>query len=79
MIAGIFFAERIGYGKKTQTNCGVIIMANGLNDLLENNQEVNRYFSSLPANVKNAVSGSGQDICSLEDLLRCVRNLTGSC
>ncbi|NLJ32170.1 MAG: hypothetical protein GX424_11305 [Clostridiales bacterium] len=54
-------------------------MANGLNDLLENNQEVNRYFSSLPANVKNAVSGSGQDICSLEDLLRCVRNLTGSC
>lgn len=54
-------------------------MANGLNDLLENNQEVSRYFSSLPASVQNAVSGSGQDICSLEDLLRYVKSITGSC
>lgn len=54
-------------------------MANGLNDLLENNQEVSRYFSSLPAGVQNAVSGCGEDICSLEDLLRYVKSITGSC
>jgi len=57
----------------------VIDMANGLNDLLENNSEVNQYFSSLPNNVQSAVLGCGEQICSLEDLLRSVKNFMGSC
>lgn len=63
----------------SQTICGVIEMANGLSDLLASNAEVNQYFASLPANVQNAVSGSGEDICTLEDLLRCIKGITGSC
>lgn len=54
-------------------------MTNGLADLLENNSEVNRYFQSLPENVQNAVSDSGEQICSLEDLLRCVKDQIGTC
>lgn len=63
----------------SQTICGVIEMANGLSDLLASNAEVNQYFESLPANVQNAVSSCGEDICSLEDLLRCIKGITGSC
>lgn len=77
--AGIFPPFGIVSRKSRKLIPGVIQMANGLNDLLENNQEVSRYFSSLPASVQNAVSGSGQDICSLEDLLRYVKSITGSC
>lgn len=54
-------------------------MADGLNDLLENDQEVSRYYSLLPGNVQNAVSGCGEQICSLEDLMRCIKNFTGTC
>lgn len=77
--AGILSPFGIVSRKSRKLTPGVIQMANGLNDLLENNQEVSRYFSSLPASVQNAVSGSGQDICSLEDLLRYVKSITGSC
>jgi hypothetical protein len=54
-------------------------MAQNLNDLLQNNSEVSEYFSSLPANVQNECTISSGDICSLEDLLRCIKGITGSC
>lgn len=54
-------------------------MAENLNDLLQNNAEVSQYYSSLPANVQSAVSSCGQEICSLEDLLRCIKGITGTC
>jgi hypothetical protein len=54
-------------------------MASNLNDLLQNNSEVSQYFSSLPANVQNACTINGQEISSLEDLLRCIKSITGSC
>jgi len=57
----------------------VDIMASNLNDLLQNNSEVSQYFSSLPANVQNACTINGQEISSLEDLLRCIKSITGSC
>lgn len=54
-------------------------MANGLSDLLASNTDVNQYFASLPANVQNAVSSCGEDICTLEDLLRCIKGVCGTC
>ena len=54
-------------------------MANSLTDLLASNSEVNQYFQSLPESVQNAVSGCGEEICTLEDLLRCIKGITGSC
>lgn len=63
----------------SQTIREVTEMANNLNDLLASNAEVNQYFSSLPANVQNAVSGCGEEISTLEDLLRCIKGITGTC
>jgi len=54
-------------------------MTDGLSNLLANNAEINQYYSSLPQNVQNAVVCSGEDICSLEDLLTCIKGITGSC
>ncbi len=54
-------------------------MANGLNDLLASNSDVSQYFSTLPQNVQNAVNCCGEDICSLEDLLRIIKGCSGSC
>jgi hypothetical protein len=54
-------------------------LTNSLADLLENNSEVNQYFESLPSNVQDAVAGCGDQICSLEDLLRCVKDIMGTC
>lgn len=54
-------------------------MANGLSELLANNTEISQYYSSLPQSVKSEVSSCGQDICSLDDLLRIVKECMGSC
>jgi hypothetical protein len=60
--------------------CEVILMKNGLNELLANNSEIDQYYSSLPANVKSAVNSCGEDICSLEDLLRIIKQCSsGTC
>jgi hypothetical protein len=52
-------------------------MANGLNELLANNSEISRYYSSLPENVKNAVNSCGVDISSLEELLKLIQKCSG--
>ena len=62
-----------------QTIYEVIIMADNLDELLQNNSEVSQYFSQLPTSVQNECTSNGGDICSLEDLLRCVKGITGSC
>lgn len=54
-------------------------MPEKLVSLLKNSKEAGRYFSSLPAGVQNAVSGCGQEISTVEDLVRCVKSLTGVC
>ncbi len=54
-------------------------MTNGLNELLANNSEISQYYSSLPQSVKSEVNSCGQDICSLDDLLRIIKQCTGSC
>lgn len=53
-------------------------MTNSLNSLLDNNSEIKQYFRSLPQNVQDAVSCDGEDICSLEDLLHCIKQITGN-
>lgn len=53
-------------------------MTDGLTSLLEHNSEIQQYYSSLPENVKNAVACYSEDICSLDDLLKCIRGITGN-
>lgn len=54
-------------------------MAQGLQDLLTSNKDISQYFLSLPTNVQNAVTGSGEEICTLEDLLRLIQSISGTC
>jgi hypothetical protein len=53
-------------------------MNDGLTNLLANNAKISQYYSSLPQNVKDAVVCSAEDIYSTEDLLNCVRDITGN-
>ncbi|MDF2631840.1 MAG: hypothetical protein K0Q85_436 [Caproiciproducens sp.] len=53
-------------------------MTNGLNELLANNSEISQYYSSLPQSVKNEVSSCGQEIFSLDDLLRIIKQCSGT-
>lgn len=53
-------------------------MTDGLTSLLEHNSEIQQYYSALPENVKNAVAYYSEDICSLDDLLKCIRGITGN-
>jgi hypothetical protein len=57
----------------------VIRMTDGLTCLLANNAEISQYYSSLPQTVKDAVICSAEDIYSVEDLLKCIQDVTGSC
>ncbi len=54
-------------------------MANNLTEFLASNTEISQYFLSLPIDVQNAVSGCGEEISSLEDLLRIIQSVSGTC
>lgn len=53
-------------------------MTKGFNELLANNSEISQYYSSLPEHIKSAVNSCDQDICSLDDLLRIIKQCGGS-
>lgn len=54
-------------------------MAENLQALLGENPGIQQYFESLPEGVKSSVENSSSDIQTLEDILRLVQQLTGSC
>jgi len=48
---------------------------NGLQNLLQQNNDANRIYTSLPDYIKETISGRSDSICSVKDLQMYAENL----